>query len=507
MKRSEIIEFLNYLEAKYDFENWNYKGIDLWPIVRIQIAYALVKRYETIFDDEKIDSKKLKTTVMHRLYFSVKFRLIFHGGKIFKFFTQYRARRYYTNFLRNCSNTQIVFLGANAHRVQFQNKFYNRFYDPIAQFLAVESFVQIESESNNKNVTYFYKEKVFGLQKLVAGFKFEPNEQIIDAIPAPGLKNGNLNLERYSEQEKIFNKHLNNIQSNAFNVNLMKYVAFWEKTLLKINPKLIFTLCYYQLPYNILYSVAKKMKVKTVEMQHGPQSKAHAAYGRFSTVPENGFNTLPEYFWCWDKNSMKFMDTWHENSFHKTILGGNSWLESWKYKLFENGQTTKHLSNVILYSIQPVLFDDIFPSYLLEAMKQTKEFTWFLRLHPRQKDIVPEIISLLNKHNISNYNIEEATSLPLPLILQNTQINITLFSGTTIEAALMGVKTILIDPRGLEQFPELIENMMAIPCITKDTNELIKGIYNNMRKPKIEEVGKSVPTFKKVIPTLLNHNA
>jgi len=118
-----------------------------------------------------------------------------------------------------------------------------------------------------------------------------------------------------------------------------------------------------------------------------------------------------------------------------------------------------------------------------------------LRLHPRQLNEKPAIEKFLKEQNVLHLvTIEAATNDPLPQLLANARIHLTHFSGSTIEAALFNVYTVLLNELGVASFPDLIAKKQAVfldPMDVAFANNF-KGILENtvmhIKKGVLEDI-------------------
>src|SRR5690606_9457271 len=123
-------------------------------------------------------------------------------------------------------------------------------------------------------------------------------------------------------------------------------------------------------------------------------------------------------------------------------MGGNPWIA---YVTQNGGHYTFPTSrHIILYTLQ---YDDI-PPHVIEAIKSTpQQFQWWIRLHPRKlqaKSIITELL-LRSEVNPCHFEIEKATNYPLPIILAKSYVHVSGSSGSIIEAAEMGVFSIIVE--------------------------------------------------------------
>jgi hypothetical protein len=194
-------------------------------------------------------------------------------------------------------------------------------------------------------------------------------------------------------------------------------------------------------------------------MQHGPQPDTHLSYGNWLNMPKEGYSMLPRVFWCWDDNSKNAIDKWALNgNVYSAVVGGNPWVNFWNEQKNDYGY-----SNYILYSLQPdpVSFQQLFSKNVIDFIKK-ENFKWFIRLHPRQIFDIEKIKSYLFDFGILDLvNIDDGTNDPLPQLLSNSCLHVTHFSGTTIEADLLSVHTVLFNKTGEIYYSELINKNAA----------------------------------------------
>jgi hypothetical protein len=236
--------------------------------------------------------------------------------------------------------------------------------------------------------------------------------------------------------------------------------------------KCVFVLCYYSPWIYGLTLSAKNRSIRVIDMQHGTQSEFHSAYSGFAQFPSSGFNTVPSMFWTWDKSSFKNINQWinYERG-HSVILGGNPWIEFLLRK-----RTDFQLTKVILYTLQPV--GPILDDYIVESIRATpQEFEWWLRLHPRQLDQFERLKSFLEERGISKrVELAKALEVPLPVILMRAALHVSKYSGSIIEAAQLGVKSIVLGELGASIFVSEIESGCAISYLGTNPDDIVSLI-------------------------------
>lgn len=468
--RVDIKNFIVKIEKDFPVNDWSVNGHHLWPHIRITLFFYLINLVEN------------KTVKIKKKHIVTPKKSIIDKIKIF-FFSIVKSMINKCNFHIwhfRLKRKKHLFFGAESHRIDYKESRFNRFFD-----------VLIEKNNWIDNSLIFE----YGGSKI----KSQYNLQIINTFDS-ALKGFQVNLFRKKQPQKINlkgyqgfltylnqNKGLENFVNRFNEVKFQKWIhknfitkiAFFKKTLKKISPNKIIILCYYSENLMAMLAAASELGIQeTIEMQHGPQTDIHLAYGSWSVIPESGYSTLPKRYWCWDKYSTEAIKKWSNKTIHfKVIMTGNPWVDYWK----EIKHKYSH-KNYILYSLQPapISIEQLFTNQIVKLITDSKR-QWFIRLHPRQLHQLENIKEYLNAKNIlKKVNLNEATNDPLPLLLSNAILHVTHSSGTTLEASYFGLKTILINNIGLNSFQHLIKNNDAI-YIDYSDNQFYKK-FNSVKE-------------------------
>ncbi|MEQ9168037.1 MAG: hypothetical protein RLO12_17380 [Fulvivirga sp.] len=428
--REEILTLIHGLEQKYDLVDWKEQGIHIWPLVRIAIFNELTEK--------KVTSKRNKVAARNGLI------VIFHGLKEL-FFVK-----------KNVKKTFSLFFASQAHRQEVNGVNYNRFADPLMDdFEICTSDIQLlfETSKQNKYTTDNYKGKrlvnlsaVLDLLHLLATFK-----QKYRPIA--------LNIELKLQQLKELPFDIRKKVSKKLN-NQLKHISVYEQfsswLLRSYKGEQVFFVCYYGLFNMCLISKARKLGIKTVDIQHGVINDKHIAY-EFRQLPNGGYNCLPHEFWTWTTYESDSINRWaNVSNQHKAYTKGNPWIDAVQQGKIDFG----HLPTLIQHESKPIILyslsnrDDIFPDFLIHTVKHFQgQYSFWFRLHPRQLAFRKEIEEQLKALGIFDLvELERANNLPLPLILSYTRLHITQFSTVVLEAAYFKVPSILFHTLGRTYF-------------------------------------------------------
>jgi len=252
------------------------------------------------------------------------------------------------------------------------------------------------------------------------------------------------------------------------------------------NPKKVFISCYYSIFSMCIIYTCKKNRIATVDIQHGVQDYNHSAYGKWKNVPKEGYNVLPDEFYCYSEKESLVINEWIKQNKcmgHKVRIIGNLWLNKWNKNNNYTEKTLKYLNvlkksygekKVALITLQDLntFFDT---AWFLNVIKKfSKEMLWMIRMHPCNKDL-PEILNAFK--SLDSVELNLATNLPLPILIKFADIHITAYSTCVEDFANFKKKSIIIHPKGKQYYNYLIERDDAVLALTeKDAVRAINTI-------------------------------
>lgn len=478
--RVDIKNFIVQIERDFLVNEWQVNGIHLWPIIRIKLFFYLIDQVEskrTDFKQNVSESAPVISTFRKKLF---QIKRSFQKAK--------EALKFYI-WKSKLPQKNYIFLGGDAHRVNYKNARFNRFFDVLISKYAIENQSLYFEYGNQTEKNQYQPEKVYFYEKFFLGFQhlYRLKSRQVDFNWTGFSLFEDFLLSNELTHDFILKNNKTEIENWATFLFLPK-IAFFTDVLRKIQPKQIHFLCYYSDFNYALLVAANHTNIKTIEMQHGPQTEIHLCYGSWTAIPKTGYDVLPREFWNWDVSSASVLNKWMQNNTnYKVKVIGNPWMDYWKVR----SQSYAH-KNFILYSLQPnpITLEQLFTPQLLDCIRLGNE-VWFIRLHPRQMHEMATIKDIFTKENLlDKVNIIEATQDPLPQLLANAKLHVTHSSGTAIEATFFGLKTILLNEIGLVSFPELIAKNQAIYIDYKDEDFVskFKSYLTSLEKPEISPI-------------------
>lgn len=472
------MEIITRVESEFEVNALKYGNLKVWPLIRLAI-------WQQICHPENKFMAKNKWLVQLKSYLrSVKQQA--------RNLTQAYSQSYKNFQLNQRSPVDVIFFSRVEDHADFlDGKYINRHIDPLIQLAETIpnlNYLKLELLTNRANQTVPRFQKTQFLDLFLQKPQNSPAKNKINNFQK--LRELCLEISSINLQETYFIK-----QSQAIN----QYEIFFEDYLHLLKPRQVLLVCYYYLHSMALISACKKLNIKTIDIQHGKQGKYHGMYTHWTKIPQEGYELLPDYFWSWGEESKKNIVKWYPEGccHHQPIIGGNCWLGNWingeGYSLGSEIEKficeLEKYNKVILTTLQPFhKLSEIIPNCLIEAMSQSPDnWIWLNRLHPHQKPRLREIRDYLNQHKIKNFELTQATHIPLYVLLKHCQNHITCWSSVCYEALLFGVPTTIIHPTGLELYDQYIKEDKFHYAVnaTELLNSLAKNVNLNTLKEEV----------------------
>jgi hypothetical protein len=239
--------------------------------------------------------------------------------------------------------------------------------------------------------------------------------------------------------------------------------AVWGNLLDKTKAKKVFGIQ----PSRELCVACHKRGVWVADVQHGVIADTHPWYGAAFRAADP-LEYLPSAFLLWDKGSEEVIANWARTKSISFHVIGNRWLARFARPLnndrlvaelsrnFEHNAAKDNTKKTILVSLSWGV-DNIPNGFIISGLERViretnRVYRWLIRLHPNQIrgfaiDEGPRFVKYFNNNLRGCAEWEQTTRAPLPVILKNIDLHISWQSSVSIEAAQMGVRSALLDPR------------------------------------------------------------
>jgi hypothetical protein len=447
MIRKDFVALLNEIEKNIPVAEWKYGDMHVWPIIKKDIFFKWIAQNGGSDDKATVSSNTRSKKLMQVLH----------------------SFRYYIKLkFQKSKPVDTIYVGAAAHRVDYDSHFINRFFYPIIKENPQQSFLQFEYEARREGKNYNDLQATLFTKQLIPAFLMLNvlNKQTLnmpqwDKFVSEIEAHTTISLNKDANS---LTRHLHSVYSTA-----QAYLFLFKK----YKPGKVLSLCYYKNETLAMHYAANKLNIENIDVQHGAQGPLHVMYN-FSNAPLTGYNTVPNIFWCWDKASANTIHQWvDKQDYHKVMIGGNPWI---KFQLSNLKDEKLSDKKIVLYTLQEESLDP----YILDAIKMTgSKYEWWLRLHPRMLGGKENIQKQLREKGLTDFvEIDKATSLPLPVLLQNSSVHISKYSGSIIEAVQVNTPNIIIDKIGVDTYGDYVQSGDAKVVISGNAEELANMIDN-----------------------------
>lgn len=254
-------------------------------------------------------------------------------------------------------------------------------------------------------------------------------------------------------------------------------VALFARRMRVERPQAVFIVGYYDVSGFAMSAAAALVGIPSVDVQHGITGALHPGYANWQKIPAAGYHLLPSWFWAWSDLDAKCVELWAEstNGAHAAINAGHPFMDTWRQGGFQLDTAMATQLNqlkqrsegrtVVLVTLQPQLTQGEAIAPLLDAIAARPDIAWWLRLHPlalTDKTIVEEE---LIRRGIHCWDVENSTTLPLPILLLNANWHFTHSSSSVIEAAMVGLPSAVWSLYGAQLFEDEINNGFAYAAL------------------------------------------
>lgn len=343
------------------------------------------------------------------------------------------------------------------------------------------------------------------------------------------VKYGNIiNIEKYLKYHyipfylyKFMHFNINRKSSDA----IESRIFMWLRILENICPKHIIGI---QPPAELC--IAAHIKgIWIADLQHGVYEGSY-----YNEEYRAKYNQLgwPSCFLCWDDHSEKKIKKVVEKYSSLKVIG-NPWFN--RFILDEKDddivRNTSREADFITHDKKNILvtlqhniegqkqnlkISDIDFGIPLDFLKlvieETIDINWLIRIHPivlsRFSPNVVDKYLFEIFHGLDNIEWKKSSTIPLPLILKNTDMHITYNSSVAIEASWFGIQTIMFTNNisDLKTFDFLINNRF-VKAITNDKDKLIECILSEeIFKNKKTVYKKNIKNYSQFISKIINNN-
>lgn len=451
LSTQQTVELLEESQKRFPVEQWTADGIEIWPIYRLTFS--------------SMNDEAWLKTVLVRPRFD-KTRKILQAV-----WAQLQGLRAGTDEYIRHNTVSVFMLSDGTPTFQLPSgQWFETLCDPFG----------IEFKKSGLNSITAMRGYLYHLPKFSPTYLYQFGMEANRFVSRLTDKPCNFVLPRYAEWQEFVRITYGEIRFPTVNdlaadISIIRsYAKSYKKLLASWNCKLALATCYYNYRGMGLILACKELGIKTVDIQHGFQGDHHVAYSDFGKIPPEGYKLLPDIFWIWGAREEAVIRRWSDasNGAHRPLIGGNLFLQTC---MDDDNPLVKQIAPEVekikiagkrhaLYTIGAETLEQM--REILNAIKlsRARNFHWWVRLHPGFPLRRDEIKRAFAREGIT-VEVDKPSVLPLYVLLRHADVLLTRLSSTVIEAAHMGVPSVLAGEDSAIYFPEQTANRMAVEAI------------------------------------------
>ncbi len=481
MDYQSAVKVIDQLESEFSVEMTKYEEHYVWPILKYYLLANLLKISDT---------KEAPSVIIKKSSTSFYFKLINKIGVVsggVKSYINFKVKWIFFKVKIKPVDYLVLDVKDSLYEDEIDGKKYSKYISPYAEFL---------NRDGNSILINTLETSIGGAVKIIPPIElrskyFIDYKKAFNQLLRRGSKQASPKIECFKFIKTFFE---NKPYPILLDEELMTYLLddvllfeeFWSRILKVVKPKAVFFECYYGNLSNYgLISAAKKLSIKTIDIQHGISLGVN--YLNWSKTPDGGYDFLPDYYWCWgniDVNNV--LKSRNSSKEMQPLLGGNLWLSKNIKSEIENpcNVLIKELikdskpRKVIIVSLQHSIPISMF---LLDAIQKSKvDILWLIRFHPRDYlDPGYREAFIKSIEGLNNVEFEFTTKANLYGLFRFVDIHITHHSNVAVEAISFKIPTILLGDKFIELYSSYIEAKHFF--IALNENEILNHIESDIR--------------------------
>ena len=214
-------------------------------------------------------------------------------------------------------------------------------------------------------------------------------------------------------------------------------------------------------------AAARERGVKVIDVQHGKQGRYQAMYNGWTKIPEQGYDLMPDYFWCWGQPSCNHILAYSPaRKIHRPFVGGFPWLDYYRTFVAQTTDSAKQGTSEadklrVLVTTQPSQASNLepIPDFLVEFLRSARPeaVNFVFRCHPNDHGGVAYCKKRLASVPASVYSIDDGKDNLYDKLLASTH-HVTAYSSCCYEAEALGVPTLLFGEDAKKIYADEIES-------------------------------------------------
>jgi len=440
----DVIDFIKEVETKYDLESIKVNDMEVWPFLRTSYFFAYYNNYHFNVGEAR---SPLWAKIKH-------VKNIFYG-----FFNLFKKYNY------------LVFSDTLERRL-LNGKYIDKITEFLISELGKERVLLIEDPANGSH----FKRSKISTKNIISLDFFHIFCHLLSLLPNRLTINDEAVLREINKEYKL------NINYRMLISRFLCYKNLFRPFYKIYKPKAVFVNCYYSMIHQATIYTAKKMGIRTIELQHGIINNKCPAYNVFTNLDKLFF---PDYLFTFgDYVKNVFNESNYFIKRENVIPVGSMYIDYINNEYEPSKETIQIFSNfrkkykkIVAVSSQRLLEDKLI-NFLKKSASLSKDILYIF---------VPRDIN----RDYSNVNFPEniiiLKYLDVYQTVREVDLHSTLWSTCALEAPALGIPNILINIDGFaKKYYSYILTNRDVTRFVDTEKEFVDNILNWRTKKKGE---------------------
>ena len=274
-------------------------------------------------------------------------------------------------------------------------------------------------------------------------------------------------------------------------VKFYKWYGYGKKIFQKNNAlKEIYLVSWYFPDMMGLCAAASKLGISTFDIQHGKQGIYQPCYSGWQKIPKDGYDLMPDFFWCWGKPSCDHIlrDT-PDRKKHIPFIGGYPWIKYYKEHIYEKKNKKNVCKFRVIFTLQTLggSHTESIPDFIVNFLTNlnSNDVYFNIKVHPNDYDHAIDYTKNRLKNVSKDLYSIISNEVNLYDIFMNSTHHITACSSCCYEAHAFGLPTLLFGNEAREIYDYEIKNSI-FTWTSGNILDLEKWLDNN-KTPSLKE--------------------
>ena len=428
------LDLLDEIETRFDVASWRLGDVDLWPPARIDLFLDLFKA-------SGAETERPAPPFLQRI-----------GGSLAAPLTNaWKSRRDLEHWRPWPKRADAILLGDAVTLDKTGGAWRDRYGEPVMTALEQQGRTTFLMQPGPLDRLPWarptFAANTIAVRGALGGAlgrgppaDLPDHAAVLDSLQRSGVSAPSLGLARLTRRGRT----------------IAAAASAFQGVLRVVRPRLAFAVTSYAGLGHAFALACRREGLLCIDLQHCPHSGAPRAY-RWRDLPQQGYSTLPAVFWTWTAEEADRIAAW-ASPWHSSVHGGHAQLAAHLGHPHQANGGDSRFEREILVALQPIGGRrEVWEGLARQVEAAPKAWRWWIRRHPASTPFQDAEYRSLLALKGPNVVVEETCGPPLPALLQRMNVVVSLASGSSTEAAALGVPALFLGREALALFPGLIE--------------------------------------------------